>query len=109
MKVFAGIPRDDIGKTPERASWMDELGYDGINTNEDFSSPYLALTLAAERGRDPASLTISVFGQATDTDRSRVDDFIHAGAQRVSVWLAHSDTEAEMGDQLERMAETLIR
>ena len=66
-------------------------------------------TLAAERGRDPASLTISVFGQATDTDRSRVDDFLNAGAQRVSVWLAHCDTEAEMGDQLDRMAETLIR
>ncbi len=109
MKVFAGIPRDDIGKTPERASWVDELGYDGINTNEDFSSPYLASTLAAERGRDPATLTISVFGQATDTDRSRVDDFMNAGAQRVSVWLAHCDTEAEMGDQLKGMAETLIR
>ena len=66
-------------------------------------------TLAAERGRDPASLTISVFGQPTDTDRSRVDDFMNAGAQRVSVWLAHCDAEAEMGDQLERMAETLIR
>ncbi len=66
-------------------------------------------TLAAERGRDPASLTISVFGQPTDTDRNRVDDFMNAGAQRVSVWLAHCDTEAEMGDQLERMAETLIR
>ncbi len=88
---------------------MDELGYDGINTNEDFSSAYLALTLAAERGRDPASLTIFVFGQATDTNRSRVDDFINAGAQRVSVWLAHCDTEAEMGDQLKGMAETLIR
>ncbi len=88
---------------------MDEMGFDGINTNEDFSSPFLALTLAAERGRDPAALAISVFGQATDTDRSRVDDFMNAGAQRVSVWLAHCDTEAEMGDQLERMAETLIR
>ncbi len=88
---------------------MDELGYDGNNTNEDFSSPCLALTLAAERGRDPESLTISVFGQATDTNRSKVDDFINAGAQRVSVWLAHCAMEAEMGDQLERMAGTLIR
>ncbi len=72
---------DDIDKTPERASWVDEMGFDGINTNEDFSSPFLALTLAAERGRDPAALAISVFGQATDTDRSRVDDFMNAGAQ----------------------------
>ena len=56
-----------------------------------------------------AALTVSIFGQATDTDRSRVDDLMNAGAQRVSVWLAHCDTESEMGDQLERMAETLIR
>ncbi len=66
-------------------------------------------TLAAERGRDPAALTISVFGQPTDTDRSRVDDFMNAGAQRVSVWLAHCNPEAKMGAQLERMAESLIR
>ena len=48
MKVFAGIPRDDISKVPERARWVEEMGYDGINTNEDFSSPFMALTLAAE-------------------------------------------------------------
>jgi len=40
---------------------------------------------------------------------SRGDDFMNAGAQRVSVWLAHWDTETEMGDRLERMAETLMR
>ncbi len=28
--------------------WVEEMGYDGINTNEDFSSPFLALTLATE-------------------------------------------------------------
>ncbi len=48
MKVFAGIPRDDIWKIPERVRWVEEMGYDGINTNEDFSSPFMALTLAAE-------------------------------------------------------------
>ena len=48
MKVFASIPRDDIGKIPDRARWVEDMGYDGINTNEDFSSPFMALTLAAE-------------------------------------------------------------
>ena len=66
-------------------------------------------TLAAERGRDPASLTISIFGQQPDTTRQQVDDFLNAGAVRVSVWPEHCDTEAEMGEQLERMAETLVR
>ena len=48
MKVFGSIPRDDLGKIPDRARWTEEMGYDGINTNEDFSSPFMALTLAAE-------------------------------------------------------------
>ncbi len=66
-------------------------------------------TLAVERGRDPASLGISVFGQPTETTRDEVDAFINAGAERVSVWPVHCETEQEMGDQLERMAEELIR
>ena len=65
--------------------------------------------LADERGRDPASLTISVFGQAPETTRDQVDAFLDAGAVRVSVWPTHCDTEEEMGEQLERMAENLIR
>ena len=51
MKVFAGIPRDDIGKIPERVRWVEEMGYDGINTNEDFS----------KTERAPLWLTPSVF------------------------------------------------
>jgi len=66
-------------------------------------------TLAAERGRDPQAITISVFGQAPDTTRQTVDDFLNAGAMRVCVWPNHSDSEDEMGEQLERMAETLLR
>jgi probable F420-dependent oxidoreductase len=65
--------------------------------------------LAGEYGRTPESLTISVFGQPPDTTRQQVDDFRNAGALRVSVWPQHCDTEAEMAEQLERMAERLIR
>jgi alkanesulfonate monooxygenase SsuD/methylene tetrahydromethanopterin reductase-like flavin-dependent oxidoreductase (luciferase family) len=65
--------------------------------------------LAGERGRDPASLTISVFGQPTGTTREQVDAFLNAGAEHVSVWPTHCDTEAEMGEQLEKMAEELVR
>ena len=66
-------------------------------------------TLAAERDREPASLTISVFGQATDTTRQQVDDFMNAGAIRVSSWAPHCETEKEMENELERMAEAMIR
>jgi hypothetical protein len=66
-------------------------------------------TLATEHGRDPAALTISVFGQPPDTTRDQVEAFLNAGAVRVAVWPAHCETEAAMGAQLERMAEALVR
>ena len=64
-------------------------------------------TLAAERGRDPASLTISVYGQPAD--HHLVQSYLNAGADRVVVRPEHVATEAEMGEQLERMAEAVIR
>ena len=64
--------------------------------------------LEAERGREPGSLTISVFGQSPDTTRQQVNDFLNAGALRVGAWAPHCETEAKMGEELERMAETII-
>jgi probable F420-dependent oxidoreductase len=65
--------------------------------------------LATEQGRDPASVIISVFGQPPDTTRDQVDAFLNAGAVRVAVWATHCETEQEMGEQLERMADALLR
>ncbi len=64
-------------------------------------------TLAAERGRDPASLTITVYGQPADRDH--IQSLLNAGANRVVVRPEHCNTEEEMGQQLERMAEAVIR
>ena len=66
-------------------------------------------TLAAERGRDPASITISVFGQPRDINKDQVQAFLDVGAEEVSVWPSHCETEAEMGEQLERIADKLVR
>ena len=66
-------------------------------------------TLAAEQGRDPASLIIAPFGLPVGATRNEVDSLLNAGAERVSVWPEHCDTEKGMGDQLERMAEVLVR
>ena len=63
--------------------------------------------MAAEAGRDPKSITISVFGQAPERDL--VQSLLNAGADRVIVRPEHVDTEAEMGEQLERMAEAVLR
>ena len=63
--------------------------------------------MAAEAGRDPKSITISVFGQPADRDL--VQSFLNAGADRVIVRPDHVETEAAMGEQLERMAEAVLR
>jgi probable F420-dependent oxidoreductase len=65
--------------------------------------------LAGERGRAPGSLSISVFGQPPDTSRDQVESFLNAGAERVSVWGPHCDSEEEMANQLERLANALLR
>jgi probable F420-dependent oxidoreductase len=63
--------------------------------------------MAKELGRDPRSISISVYGQPPDG--RVVQSFLNAGADRVVVRPEHVKTEAEMGEQLERMAETVLR
>lgn len=66
-------------------------------------------TLVVQQGREPDSVVISVFGQAPETTRGQINDFLNAGAVRVAVWPTHCETEQEMGEQLERMADSLVR
>ncbi len=61
--------------------------------------------MAAEAGRDPKSITITVYGQAPDG--VLIQSLLSAGADRVVVRPEHVETEKEMGDQLERMAESV--
>jgi probable F420-dependent oxidoreductase len=63
--------------------------------------------LATDAGRDPARITISVYGQPVDRDL--VARLLDAGADRVIVRPAAVKTEAEMGDELARIARTLSR
>ena len=63
--------------------------------------------MAAEAGRDPKSITISVYGQPPDGDAVR--SYLDAGADRVVVRPEHVANEYEMGRQLERMAEAVLR
>ena len=66
-------------------------------------------SLVTEQGRDPASVSNSVFGQPPDTTRNQVEAFLNAGAVRVAVWPTHDETAQAMGAQLERMAAALVR
>ena len=63
--------------------------------------------MASEIGRDPSSITISVYGQAPDRDV--VQSYLNAGADRVVVRPEFVPNEYEMGVQLERMAEAVLR
>ncbi|PKB71212.1 MAG: hypothetical protein BZY87_06660 [SAR202 cluster bacterium Io17-Chloro-G6] len=63
--------------------------------------------MAEEAGRDPKSITISVYGQVPERDI--VHSLLNAGADRVVVRPDHVETEKEMGEQLERMAEAVLR
>ena len=63
--------------------------------------------MAEEAGRDPKSITISVYGQPAEHDL--VQSYLNAGADRVVVRPDHVANDYEMGKQLERMAETVIR
>jgi len=91
------------------ATWGDGWLPNRATASQIEESRKILDTLASERDRDPASLTISIFGQPTDTTRQQVDDFINAGALRVSAWAPHCETEKEMENALERMSETMIR
>jgi probable F420-dependent oxidoreductase len=63
--------------------------------------------LATDAGRDPAKLTISVYGQAPDRDL--IKRLLDAGATRVVVRPNAVKSDAEMATQLTRIAETVLR
>ena len=62
--------------------------------------------MAAAAGRDPKSITITVYGQEPDGELFR--SLFDAGADRVVVRPEFVETEAEMGEQLERIAEAVL-
>ena len=85
--------------------WMPrQIGQPG---GEDFGSVLKRLhDYAREAGRDPKSITISVYGQ--EPKKEIVRPLFDAGADRVVVRATHVETEAEMGAQLEQMAEAVL-
>src|SRR5262249_42762889 len=64
-------------------------------------------TMAKEAGRNPASITISAFGQPAD--RTLVRQFHDAGVARVIVRPVTAQSEQEIAVGLERIAEAVLR
>jgi len=63
--------------------------------------------LAKDAGRNPAAITISVHGQPADRDL--IERFHAAGASRVIVRPPVVQTESEMGTELTKIAEALLK
>jgi probable F420-dependent oxidoreductase len=63
--------------------------------------------MAKEAGRDPGSITISVFGQPAD--QALVRGFHEAGATRVIIRPSAARNEPEMRVELERIAQAVLR
>ena len=62
--------------------------------------------LARDAGRDPNSIGITIYGQPAD--KHLIQELHDAGAERVIVRPNWVETDAEMCDQLERMAEVVL-
>jgi probable F420-dependent oxidoreductase len=102
--ILGGLARRVLQRV---ATWGDGWMPNRITAAEVEDSRRKLDELATARGRDPKSLTISVYGQAPE--RQLVQDLLNAGADRVVVRPEHCDTEQEMASQLERMAEAVLR
>ena len=102
--ILGGMAKNALRRV---ATWGDGWMPNRITPAELEKSRAMLDTLAAEMGRDPAALTITVYGQAPD--RESVQSLLNAGADRVVVRPEHVDTEEEMGQQLERMADAVLR
>jgi probable F420-dependent oxidoreductase len=102
--ILGGMAKNVLRRV---ATWADGWMPNRITPAQLEESRKILDTLAAERGRDPASLTITVYGQPAN--RELVQSLFNAGANRVVVRPDFVSTEEEMGQQLERMAEAVLR
>jgi len=88
-------------------SWGDGWLPNRITPAEVETSRGTLDALARQAGRDPAGLTISVYGQAPE--RELCQRFHDSGATRVIIRPPTASTEQEMAEELERIAEAVIR
>ena len=102
--ILGGMAKNVLKRV---ASWADGWMPNRVTARQVEESRAMLDTLAAEMGRDPAALSISVFGQ--NPERQLCQDLFNAGANRVIVRPEAARNEREMGRELERMAEAVLR
>lgn len=101
--IIGGMAKNVLRRIVDHADgWLPNR----VTPAEVETSRGLLNDMAQEAGRDPSAITISVYGQ--EPKREVVQSYLNAGADRVVVRPEYVETEAEMGEQLERMAEAVL-
>ena len=102
--ILGGASRNVLRRI---ATWADGWLPLRISPEELETSRKMLDALAGEIGRDPSEITITAYGQ--NPDRTLIRSLFAAGADRVVVRPEHVDTESEMGQQLENIANEVMR
>ena len=102
--ILGGASRNVLRRI---ATWADGWLPLRISPEELETSRKILDALAGEIGRDPSEITITAYGQ--NPDRALIRSLFDAGADRVVVRPEHVDTESEMGQQLENIANEVMR
>ncbi|MQG80282.1 MAG: LLM class F420-dependent oxidoreductase [SAR202 cluster bacterium] len=102
--ILGGASRNVLRRI---ATWADGWLPLRISPEELETSRKMLDALAGEMGRDPSEITITAYGQ--NPDRTLIRSLFDAGADRVVVRPEHVDTESEMGQQLENIANEVMR
>ena len=102
--ILGGASRNVLRRI---ATWADGWLPLRISPEELETSRKILDALAREIGRDPSEITITAYGQ--NPDRTLIRSLFDAGADRVVVRPEHVDTESEMGQQLENIANEVMR
>jgi probable F420-dependent oxidoreductase len=101
--IIGGLAKNVLRRIVDHADgWLPNR----ITPAEVETSRGLLNEMATEAGRDPSAITISVYGQ--EPKREVVQSYLNAGADRVVVRPEYVESEAQMGEQLERMAEAVL-
>lgn len=101
--IIGGMAKNVLRRIVDHADgWLPNR----VTPAEVETSRGLLNDMAKDAGRDPGTITISVYGQ--EPKRDVVQSYLNAGADRVVVRPEYVETEAEMGEQLERMAEAVL-
>ena len=102
--ILGGMARNVFKRV---ATWADGWLPNRVTPEQVREGRATLNALAGEAGRDPGSITISVFGQSADM--GLIKSFHDAGADRVIVRPETAQNDAEMAAELERIAENVLR